>query len=151
MNTVSPEEEKKLRIQTLEEAKQNPFPTSHGDYKLIGVHEASEENAALLVKFGPDPDKVGTGSGSGKGKGFYVTPSKALVELPYGECILAVYIKKAALPRTGGSSTVDELEDERFDDRPCYYVMGIGGEIVVPIRCFGLVKLARTQSDLLTW
>jgi hypothetical protein len=160
INTISPEEFRVIRVKAIAAFEAANFPRSHKTYKLLGVHETTNEKAASLVKNGPATDQVGSGHGLGKGRGFYLTPigTKLVVDLDYGECIVAVYIKNTAERRgSGGIDNVDQLEKqyvEEFEepaDQPCYYVMAGGGEIVIPERCFGLVKMAKERSDLSKW
>ena len=160
INTISPEEFRVIRVRAIAAFEAANFPRGYKGYKLLGVHETTNERAASLVQNGPATDQVGSGHGLGKGRGFYLTPigTKLVVDLDYGECIVAVYIKNTAERRgSGGIDDVDQLEKqyiEEFEepaDQPCYYVMGGGGEIVIPERCFGLVKMAKERSDLSKW
>jgi hypothetical protein len=156
VNTVSPEEEKKQREIAVTAFVWNNFPAERNGFVKIGVHETTNEKAASLVIHGPSLGRVGSGHGSGKGGGFYVTPVKgqlgtAVASIAYGECFVAIYIAKAAKRRATNSSTVDEAEELYANpDEPsqaCYYVMGAGGEIVIPTRCFALVRVAATPAD----
>jgi hypothetical protein len=160
INTISPEEFRVIRVKAIAAFEAANFQRKHKGYKLLGVHETTNEKAASLVTNGPAADQVGSGHGLGKGRGFYITPigTKLSVDLDYGECIVAVYMIETAERRgSGGIDNVDQLEKqyveefEEPEDQPCYYVMAGGGEIVIPERCFGLVKMAKERSDLNKW
>jgi hypothetical protein len=164
VNTKSPEQLKEDRKKAIANFPWTKFLQRTNGCLLLGVHETTEQNVASLVANGPDPARVGLGHGSGKGEGFYVTPidqkkfSTVVNAIEYDECFVAIYIKTSAKRRSSsGAASVAEVEKiykEEFEEdpnEPCYYVMAAGGEIVIPTRCFGLVRVAAKPEDCGKW
>lgn len=151
-----PEYQKAKRREDAEKFGWEDFPAVSGDWKKIGVHETTAENAKTLVTSGPSEEKTGTGHGEGKGKGFYVTPVglkkliTAIGAIEYGESYCAVYVSTDLKAIKSASSENDNIDflDKQHGEEECYYIMSGGGEIVIPVRSFDKVKVV-TEPDQL--
>ena len=99
---------------------------------------------------------MGTGHGLGKGPGFYVshvgqrTLYNAIKGISYGERFLAVYIPSNLREIRSGSEETNNTEvlDKSHGGEFCYYVMSGGSEVVIPVRCFGLITLVSNVDEL---
>jgi len=133
------------------------FPKNFDGYKKIGVHETKGESVASLVEKGPLRRKIDSNNGIGKGPGFYVTPignkqlHTALGDITYGERFLAVYVPtnfKLIRAESEDENNVRSLDDKCGKVPRVYYAVLGGGEIIIPKRCFAMVRLAAVPGDL---
>jgi hypothetical protein len=159
IGTASTEsKEEARRRKAAEDFGWNEFPETFRDLKKVGVHETKGENVDSLIANGPSPVKLGTGHGLGKGPGFYVshvgqrTLYNAIKGISYGERFLAVYVPSdlMAIRSTSEQTNNTDVLDKTHGGEFCYYVMSGGSEVVIPVRCFGLITLVSNLDELVT-
>jgi hypothetical protein len=153
---ISKEERDELRRAKANAFGWKEFPEVIRGFRKIGVHETTAENVRSLVQAGPLSAKVDSGHGIGKGRGFYVTHVgektlyNAVKAIAYEDNFVAIYVP-TAMQRLQSpdeeSNNVAEL-DRIYGEQMCYYVMSGGTEVLIPERCFHLVKAVATIEDL---
>ena len=155
VNEMTPEEILEQRRSAVEEFGWEKFPETFNDMKKIGVHETRSENVDGLVRSGPSSEKLDTGSHLGKGPGFYVTPvgkkklSTVTKDVDYGGQFVAIYVSKelkAIRSMSPEDDNTEILDRNHGEDKPCYYIMSGGGEIVIPVRYFRYVRVVSLAS-----
>jgi len=146
VNTVSREEERRLREAAIQNfrTQRAHFAQDIDGHRLIGFHETKSENVEGLVENGPAVELIDSGNGVGKGPGFYVTPISRvpLLDLPYGDAFVLVYIDPGLTPIIlEEDDRVPSDSSAELDNENSYYVTNGGGEIIIPQWCFDKIKI----------